>query len=72
MSVWTWLWIAWGVAFALIEGTAIALGDWKGTLSDHLRAWFSTKTKPGRTAWVVVSGVFFAWFVVHVAVGGSL
>lgn len=69
--MWTGLWIAWFAAFAVIEGVAIK-NDVKGdTLSEHLRLWFRTDTKPGRTAWLVVSGVFFAWFVTHIAVAGS-
>lgn len=72
MSVWTILWILWGVMFAAIEGVAIrndARGD---TLSEHLRLWFSTHDKRGRSVWLVVSGVFLAWFVTHIAVAGSI
>jgi hypothetical protein len=67
----TTLWILWGLAFAAIEGVAIR-NDKKGdTLSEHFRLWFSTRTRHGRTAWLITSGVFFAWFVVHIAVAGS-
>lgn len=67
----TTLWILWGLAFAVIEGVAIR-NDAKGdTLSEHFRRWFSTDTHRGRSAWIVTSGVFFAWFVVHIAVAGS-
>lgn len=71
MDIWTWLWIAWGAAFAVIEGAAL-LNDARGdTLSEHFRRWFSTDTRLGRTAWLAVSGLFFAWFVVHIAVAGA-
>lgn len=69
--MWTGLWIAWFAAFAVIEGVAIKNDVQGDTLSEHLRLWFRTDTKPGRTAWLVVSGVFFAWFVTHIAVAGS-
>jgi hypothetical protein len=72
MSIWTILWLLWGAAFVAIEGTALAHDHWAGTLSDHLRLWFRTDTKLGRTAWLIVSGVFFAWFVVHIAIAGSV
>lgn len=67
MTIWTALWIAWGLAFALIEGVALANDTPGDTLSEHLRKWFRTDTHLGRSAWLVASGVFFAWFVVHIA-----
>ena len=72
MSVWTALWVLWGLMFAAVEGVAIFNDQRHDTLSEHFRKWFSTKTKPGRTSWIVVSGVFFAWFVTHIAVAGSM
>ena len=72
MTVWTWLWIAWGLAFAVIEGAAIA-NDKKGdTLSEHVRLWFRTDVKLGRTVWLICSGCLAAWFVTHIAVAGSI
>jgi hypothetical protein len=71
MTVWTALWIAWCAAFAVIEGVALTR-DRQDTLSDHLRRWFRTDTHVGRSAWVLVSGIFFGWFVVHVAVAGAM
>lgn len=72
MSVWTWLWLAWIGVFAAIEGIALLNDAREDTLSEHLRRWLRTDTKRGRTVWVVVSGVFFAWFVVHIAFPGDL
>lgn len=70
MSIWTELWILWGALFAVIEGVAVA-NDKKGdTLSEHLRLWFRTDTKHGRTAWLVVSGGFLGWFLFHIAWAG--
>jgi hypothetical protein len=54
------------------EGVAIFNDKRDDTLSEHFRQWFSTDTKLGRTVWLVVSGGFFAWFVVHIAVAGSV
>lgn len=72
MSVFTWLWIAWGAAFAVIEYIALFNDAKDDTLSEHFRNWFETDTKRGRTAWLVVSGLFFAWFTTHIAVAGSI
>lgn len=72
MSLFTWLWVAWGVAFAVIEAVAIFNDKKDDTLSEHFRLWFSTHTRLGRTVWLVISGLFFAWFVVHIAVAGSI
>lgn len=72
MDVFTLLWVAWGLAFAVIEGVAIVNDRRDDTLSEHLREWFRTDRKRGRTAWLVVSGCFFAWFVTHIAVAGSI
>lgn len=70
MDIWTYLWIGWGLIFAAIEGTALARDNAAGTLSDHLRLWFRVDTKLGRTAWLVVSALFFvAWFIPHIAFG---
>ena len=71
MSGWTIAWLVWGGLFAVIEYAAI-LNDAKGdTLSEHFREWFDTDTHHGRTLWLVASGVFFAWFTVHIAVAGA-
>ena len=72
MSYWTWMWIAWGAAFALIEGTALFNDKADDTLSEHIRLWFRTDTKIGRSIWVSMSGVLMAWFVVHIAVANSI
>lgn len=69
--MWTELWLLWVAAFAVIEGVAI-FNDQRGdTLSEHFRRWFNTDTHWGRSVWIVASGVFFAWFVVHIAVAGA-
>ena len=70
MSVWTILWLVWGAMFAAIEGAALVNdkpGHEGATLSEHLRLWFRTDTHLGRTAWIITSGVFFAWFAIHIA-----
>lgn len=70
MSLWTWLWIAWIALFAIIETVAIVNDKDEDTLSEHFRRWFRTDTKRGRTVWLVISGIFMAWFVVHIAAEG--
>ena len=71
-NIFTWLWVAWGIAFAIIEGVAIRNDKKDDTLSEHFRKWWRTDTKLGRTIWLGISGIFFAWFVVHIAVAGSV
>lgn len=39
MSVWTWLWVAWGLMFAVIEGVALFNSTRGDTLSEHAWAW---------------------------------
>lgn len=65
--IWTILWIAWILMFAGIELAAVINDVRDDTLSEHFRKWFRTGTKPGRVVWLVVSGVFMAWFIVHIA-----
>jgi hypothetical protein len=71
VSVWTILWLLWGLGFALVEGAALLNDKRDDTLSAHFRLWFRTDTRLGRTVWIGVSGLFFAWFVVHIAVAGA-
>ena len=70
MSAWTVAWILWGVAFAVIEGRAVTNDKRDDTLSEHLRLWFRTDTRLGRTVWLIVSGAFLAWFLLHIAWAG--
>jgi hypothetical protein len=56
MSVWTLLWVAWGLAFAVIEGLALFNSRAGDTLSEHAWAWLGIKRralwrrKPGSKA----------------------
>lgn len=72
MSPWTIAWIIWILSFFAIEIPAIRNDKKNDTLSEHVRLWFSTRTKRGRTAWLFTSGAFAAWFIVHIAVAGSI
>lgn len=72
MTIWTVLWLLWGAAFVGIEGVAVLNDKREDTLSEHFRKWFRTDSHKGRTVWLVVSGLFFAWFTTHIAVEGSV
>lgn len=65
MSAYTWAWLGWLGAFAVVEGVALAKGS-DGTLSDHTRTWFRTGTKTGRIVFAVSWIGFAAWFLVHI------
>lgn len=65
--IWTILWCLWALGFAVIEGVAIARHNWAGTLSDHLRAFFHTKTNVGKATWILLAIPACAWFVWHIA-----
>lgn len=65
--MWTTLWLLWIAAFVAIEGRAVLNDERDDTLSEHFRRWFRTDTHRGRTVWLAVSGLFFAWFLVHIA-----
>lgn len=63
-----WIWVGWGVYFAVVEGYALYT-DKKtghGTLSAHLRLWFKVDTKLGRTIFLFLFGGFCFWFVPHI------
>jgi hypothetical protein len=67
MDVWSWLWIGWGAAFAVIEGLALAFTRGPGTLSDKIRQWI---TRPGNGAWYWWAGragvaLFLGWLLVN-------
>jgi len=66
MDGYTIAWIAWLTAFAVIEGAALADKDEGDTLSEHVRKWFATHTRPGRLAFAAVWLGFAGWFLVHI------
>lgn len=79
MSVFTWLWIGWGAAFAVIEGVALSNSKHGDTLSEHAWAFMGvrgSKANPVRTPrWtlrvariIVLSGLL--WLTLHFATGG--
>ena len=71
MSLFTWLWIGWGLLFAVVETVAIVNKRKGDTLSENLRALFHTSTKTGRYVWIAFGGLLFAWLMVHFAVAGA-
>lgn len=64
-------------AWAAILGTAFvyemygvfnkADGD---TLSERIRSWFHTSTRPGKAAFVIAWLGLTAWFIPHIIAGG--
>jgi hypothetical protein len=61
-----WLVVVVGSFFAL-EVPALRNARKGDTLSEQIRMWFHTGNPYGRGVWLVTSGVFFAWFVAHIA-----
>lgn len=68
--IFTLAWLGWLAGFAVTEALAIRQDRKQAgahaTLSEHVRSWFATKYGPGRWAFIVVWGIFSAWFVPHI------
>lgn len=70
--LWTIAWIAWGAAFAVLEGVALARKERGDTLSEHVWGWLRIRdARPTAFTWVarvflVVAGV---WLTGHLAFG---
>lgn len=69
MTIFTWLWIGWLVAFAVIEAVALKNDLPEDTLSEHVRRWLSIHTQLGRTVFLIAFGGFTLWFAMHITVG---
>jgi hypothetical protein len=74
MTVWSWLWVCWLGAFAVIEGVALVRKDKGDTLSEHVWKWFHTQQgqKTDGTTRLRRFGLlaFMAWLAVHFLTGG--
>lgn len=66
VSAYTWGWIAWLLAFAVLEGAALARRKPGDTLSEHVWAWFCIKGG-GRFALArrVTLAAFLGWLAWH-------
>jgi hypothetical protein len=51
MDGWTFAWIMWAAMFCAIEGAALCVRHPGATLSEHLRAIFSTRWKSNGWWW---------------------
>ena len=76
MTVFSWLWIAWGVLFMIIEGVAIVRKERGDTLSELVWAWFQLRgRKDDKKPWQVILRIvfmaFWCWLTVHFLFGGS-
>lgn len=81
MDNWTYAWLAWLAAFAVIEGAALFNKKDGDTLSEHVWKWFATSKKahakegteqPKGTVrirrFALLAGM--AWLTVHFLTGG--
>ena len=77
MTIWTWLWLGWGLYFAVVEGMALANSRAGDTLSEHAWAWLGYGGEGGYrrpSGWtrlrrfLLLAGL--AWLVVHLLTGG--
>lgn len=73
-DTYTWLWVAWLLAFIGIEGAALINKDKGDTLSEHVWKWFSVKEQSSgkRTFRMVALGGFLAWLATHFLTGGKV
>ncbi|MCT9090577.1 hypothetical protein N4G70_17190 [Streptomyces sp. ASQP_92] len=61
--------VIWGAVLAvgaLVELWALRNAQPGDTLSERVRVWFRTHTRPGRAAFAVAWLGFSAWFLVHI------
>lgn len=76
MSIWTILWIIWGVYFLVVEGWALFNSRGEDTLSEHVWAWLGyddRKVGPPTGSERLrrfATLAFLAWLVVHLLTGG--
>lgn len=68
-EVFSGLWWFWCIFFVVVEAIALARDLPGDTLSEHVRKWFSVKTKLGRTAFLVIWAAFAVWFLPHILLG---
>lgn len=64
--------VVWGALFAAgfgYEAYAIFNKRHGDTLSERTRAWFRTRTKPGRLAFTITWVAFSTWFLAHILGG---
>ena len=73
-DTYTWLWIAWLLAFLGIEAAALLNKDRGDTLSEHVWKWFSVKegNSRKRTVRIATLGAFLAWLAIHFLSGGKV
>lgn len=76
MTLFSWLWIGWIVAFLVIEGFAIINKKRGDTLSEHVWSWFQLKgRKDDKKPWQVLLRLgflfFWVWLTFHFLSGGS-
>lgn len=81
MTVYSWLWLSWGVYFAVVEGWAL-WASWRdrapasGTLSHHVWRWMATAPGSGTSWWAWVRRAalvgFLLWLAVHLVGGGRV
>lgn len=76
MSWYTWAWILWILAFAVIEGIALVDRRRDDTLSEHTWDVFCLRgKKAGKSPWCVVRRIaffsFWLWLSVHFLSGGA-
>lgn len=72
MSWWTVAWLAWGAAFLLIEGHALANKTPDDTLSEHVWGWFhvrDARPTPLVIAARIVLALFLLWLAAHMVFG---
>jgi len=73
-ETYTWLWVAWLLAFIGIEAAALINKDKGDTLSEHVWKWFSVKEQSSvkRNFRMVCLGGFLLWLATHFMTGGKV
>lgn len=70
LTIYTWLWLAWGLVFLLIEGRALTNKQADDTLSEHVWKWFTVRGKNARwTFQRFFLAAFMVWLSGHFIFG---
>ncbi len=72
MDIFTWVWIAWGVYFAIVETLSIMNKRKGDTLSENIWKWFAVTDPKAKLRTLRRAGLLVGmlWLLIHFITGG--